>query len=187
VASLFLAVLAWLWLLTALPFLTGSDGEILIGGKAGFLLDVFFFVFFFLAWCVLAFAWLLLAWAGAWRSRWWWAAGVAGWLGALLGVLLPLTGAGLMARVALSRPWLDAYVKQVPINDGEYIHEPRWVGLVQVDGTVNDGGAVFLYTGHDWINRHGIVYIPPDQESRQFPRRRTWPLLGRWHCFYERF
>jgi hypothetical protein len=169
-----LAVWAWVWLVFALPFLTDAACNILVG------------LLLLGSWAVLALAWLVLGLVGLPRSlgsRWWWASAVAG----CLGVVLALTDVGLAARVALSRPWLEDYARQVPRDKRNSSHEPRWVGLFRVDGTENQGGAVFLYTGTGYLNRYGVAYIPPDERPRDFDKIRTRPLLGPWESFVWKF
>jgi hypothetical protein len=169
-----LAALAWLWLLAALPFLTDTACNVF----AGLLL--------LLTWVPLALAWAVeaLAWRWhAWSRRWLLAAGAA--LG--LGVALAFTDAGLAARAALSRPWLDAYARGVPLNGGESTHETRLVGLFLVDGTENVDGVVFLYTNQGWLDRYGLAYVPSQQEGVPISHRSTRPLLGRWHAFRWKF
>jgi hypothetical protein len=171
-----IAVLAWLWLLLALPFLTDAACNMIAA------------MGLFMAWALLACAWLLIGLAGpakAWTGKGWWiAAGVAG----CLGVGLALTDAGLRVRVAVSRSWLDAYAEQVPADTRDRLHEPRWVGLFRVDGTESIDGTVFLYTSSSYLNRHGIVFVPPEQGAPQISRRRiNGRLHGPWHSFTWKF
>jgi hypothetical protein len=169
-----LAVLAWLWLLLALPFLTDAACNVFAG------------LFLFGTWLLLAVAWLFVGLVGlphSLSSRLWWAAAVAG----CLGVGLAFTDAGLLVRVALSQPWLEAYARQVPLDSRDTLHEPQWVGLFRVDGEENRGGAVFLYTSYGYLNRYGLAYIPSEQAFHQFSRMRKRPLLGEWHVFEWKF
>src|SRR5437899_997592 len=82
-----LAVLAWLWLLVARPFLTDVACNLFVGGLlCG-------------TWVLLALAWLLVGLVGLRHSqtgRSWWLAAIAG----CLGVGLTFTDAGLVARMA---------------------------------------------------------------------------------------
>ena len=166
------AVLAWLWLLTALPFLTDVSSGLLAG----------FFLFF--AWWMLAIAWFILL-MGSFRSRrarcWSLSAALAG----SLGLGLAFTDIGLVARVALCRPWLDTYASQVAPGTEESIHKPRWVGLFLVDGTEEKEGTVLLYRG-GFINRNGLVCIPPDKRSPSHVRH-IQHLFGPWHRFEWKF
>src|SRR5271170_5237899 len=81
-----LAVLACLWLMAALPFLTDTGCNILISlGLAA-------------SWLVLGIGWLALL-PLSWRSgrRWWSFAGSVG----CLGLILAFTNVGLILRIAL--------------------------------------------------------------------------------------
>jgi hypothetical protein len=171
-----LAVLAWLWLLVAIPFLTDIGCDLLVG-----------FLLFF-TWLLMAVGWIVLAFP--WRSKtlssrlWWFGAGIAG----CMGVGLAVTDVGLTVRVALSQPWLDAYAAQVPANTHDSRHKPRWVGLFRVDGTENEQGVVFLYTSQAFINREGLVYLPPGSGAGPFGLRYVQGRLsGPWHRFWWKF
>jgi hypothetical protein len=169
-----LAVLAWVWLVLALPFLTDVGCNFLVA------------LFLAGTWLLLAVAWLVVGLARLPRhlpSRSWWLAAAAG----CLGPCLMLTDAGLRARLEVSRPRLEAYAREIPTDTGDCYHEPRWVGLFRLDGTENRGGAVFLYTSHSFLNRHGLAYVPTDDRSRDFSRIRVHPLHGEWCRFDWKF
>lgn len=74
-----------------------------------------------------------------------------------------------------------------PLNSYDSMHPPRRVGLFWVDGTENKGGAVFLYTSSSFLNRHGIVYVPPGQATPSIKGRVNEQLVGPWHSFTWRF
>jgi hypothetical protein len=169
-----LAALAWLWLLIAIPFLTDS---------------ACFFpaaIFLLATWVLLAVAWLvagLTSWSRSRRSQPWWFAAVA----RCLGVCLTFTDAGLIARVRLSRPWLDAYACEVTPGTAS-AHESRWVGLFLVEQTDEEDGVVFLYTRGGFIDRHGLAYVPDNQQKSLFGIQLIGrPLDGPWHTFEWKF
>jgi hypothetical protein len=169
-----LAALAGLWLVIALPFLTDAA---CIFPAALFLLAT---------WVVLAVAWVvvgLAGWPRSLRSRPWWFVAVAGCLGAHLS----FSDAGLIARVTLSRPWLDAYAREVAPGTAA-AHEPRWVGLFLVEQTEEEGGVVFLYTSRGFLDRHGLAYAPGVRRKSLFGGRIIdRPLDGPWHTFVWSF
>jgi hypothetical protein len=167
------AALAWLWLLAALPHLTDAACPLPVG------------LLLFATWVLLAVSWLAVGVFS--RSRtgrlWWLAAGVAG----CLGVVLAFTDIGLIARVAVSRPWLDVYARQVTPGTAA-AHEPRWVGLFLVEQTEEEGGVVFLYTSRGFINRNGLAYVPQEEGTVRFGGRRINDRLhGFWHSFEWKF
>jgi hypothetical protein len=159
------AAFAWTWLLVATPFLTDIDCDILAG------------LILFFSWCVLAAVWLGLGYAVRPISRWWLSAGLAGCLGAALA----FTDAGLAARVALCRPWLDAYADGVVAGTNDFLEEPHRVGLFLVDGTEERDGAVLLYSG-GFINRNGIAYVPEGQGPPAHVHH-VRHLTGPWYSF----
>jgi hypothetical protein len=163
------AALAWSWLLVATPFVTDIDCDLFIG------------LILFFSWCVLAVVWLGLGYEARPLSRWWLSAGLAG----CLGPALTFTDAGLAARVALCRPWLDAYAEGVAPGTHDFPEEPHRVGLFLVDGTEEYDGAVLLYSG-GFINRTGIAYVPEGQEppAHLLHVRR---LTGQWYGFVWKF
>jgi hypothetical protein len=160
------AALAWL-LLVATPFLIDCD--------------IFADLILFFSWCVLASTWLVLGYAVRPVSRWWRSAGLA----CCLGPALAFTDAGLIARVALCRPWLDAYADGVAAGTYDFIEEPHQVGLFRVDGTEERDGVVLLYSG-GFINRNGIAYVPEDKEPPAHLLR-VRHLTGRWYGFIWKF
>jgi hypothetical protein len=168
------AVFAWLWLLAALPFVTDAACDILAG------LIIFF------SWCFLAFWWAGMG-AVGWplpgpARRWWLSAGLAG----CLGPALALTDAGLIARVALSRPWLDAHAAGVVAGTNELPEGPHRVGLFVVDETREMDGVVVLYTGSGFLNRNGIARFPDGPVP--LPRiRYVRHLTGPWYRFEWKF
>jgi hypothetical protein len=171
-----LALMAWLWLLAALPFVTDAA--------------CFLFVVALLAitWIMLALAWLcglfearyLLRSSSA--RRWWLSAGLAG----LLGLLLAFTDVGFILRVALSERALNAYVASVPPGTRNATHTNRPVGLFLVGGTEERDGVVVLYTSSSFLDRHGIAHIPegaiPPSNLRSVKH-----LFGSWYSFRWKF
>jgi hypothetical protein len=118
---------------------------------------------------------------GAGRA-WYVAAAAAG----VLGLVLAFTDVGLIARVAASEPWLTAYVEEVTSGSGESPLPPRWVGLFDVQGTLEEDGAVVLFTSVDFIDRQGVAYLPPGK--RLPPRcRGVRHLYGPWYRFDWKF
>jgi hypothetical protein len=167
------AALAWLWLLAALPFLTDAACNVLAG------------LVLLASWSFLAVAWLAVGVVSRSRTSrlWWLAAGVAGGLGAALA----FTDIGLVARVAVSRPWLDAYARQVAPGTA-VAHEPRWVGLFLVEQTEEEAGVVFLYTSRSFLNRNGVAWVPPGQGTTRLGSRHIHDCLhGPWHGFEWNF
>lgn len=173
--AMLLALMAWLWFLAALPFLTDAACQIFVAAILAIL------------WMILAFTWLcglfmarsLLRSSSAWK--WWLSAGLAG----LLGLLMAFTDVGFIARVALSDRALSAYVAAVPAGTENTTHSPRLVGLFLVDGTQESDGVVLLYTSTDFLDRHGIAYvpkgvIPPSHLSMKH-------LFGQWYSFWWHF
>jgi hypothetical protein len=165
-----LDTLAWSWLLAASPFLTDAACNIFIG-----------FLLFF-SWCLLAVGWLGMGFAVRPISRWWLSAGLAGGLGAALA----FTDAGLAARVALCRPWLDAYADGVAAGTNDFPEEPHRVGLFLVDGTREVGGVVLLYTSGGFLNRNGVARFP-DGPAPLARIRGVRHLAGRWYSFEWKF
>jgi hypothetical protein len=171
--TLAFAALAWAWLFFALLFLTDVSP-----GLAGVVL--------FFTWYGLAITWLALPLVGSLDSRaarhWWLTAGVAG----CLGLVLAFTDIGLIARVAVCRPSLEAYAARVAPGTSDALHEPRWVGLFRVDGTKEEDGVVVLYTSHGFLDRYGLVFTPSGKEPPPGVRlgRR---LIGPWHTFRWKF
>jgi hypothetical protein len=179
VAAFILAILAWLWLVLALPFLTDASCPMFVG----FALTG--------TWLVLAVFWFAVGlqfWDGLTSSRatkrGWIAAGVAG----ALGVLLAFTHVGFMVRIAMCESALRNYIAQIQPGDGEFLHEPRPVGLFRVDGEENYRGVVFLYTSCAFLNREGIAYMAPEINPEwEIPRHRLRHIYGPWYWFYWKF
>lgn len=195
-----LAALAWLWLVVALPFITDAACNMFATFVLGF------------TWMVLALSWLCGLFAvpflsRAWLARlilktfdvtedeivpflfrssparlWWASAGLA----SLLGLLLAFSDAGLILRVALSERALNAYVAAVPPGTQNSSHPNRLVGLFLVDGTEESNGVVALYTSKEFIDRHGIIFVP---DGATAPGH-LWDLRhlhGKWYSFRWHF
>jgi hypothetical protein len=171
-----LAMLAWLWLLVALPFLTDASCVVFVG------------LALTCGWLGLGVAWLLLplvargALSTGARRAWYVAAAAAG----VLGLVLAFTDVGLTARVAISDPGLTAYVEEVTSGAGKSPLPPRWVGLFRVNRTLEYDGVVVLFTSQDFIDEQGVAYIPPGKQlpSRFHPVRH---LYGHWFWFNWHF
>jgi hypothetical protein len=162
------AVAAWLWLAVAIPSLTDAACNFFLwlllaasGGSLG------------VAWLALTCAKpsLLRPPAGAW----WLAVPAAG----ALGVGLLVTDLGLRLRVALCEDSLSRLVAAV--KPGEQDHEPRWVGLFQVQEVHEYQGGVYLFTSQSWLNRHGVAYLPDGAPVE--PRMSVCHLYGPWYSF----
>jgi hypothetical protein len=171
-----LAALAWLWLVVALPFITDAACNIFAAFVLGF------------AWMALALSWLCVLFAVPFLSRsssarlWWASAGLAG----LVGLLLAFSDAGLILRVALSERALNAYVATVPPGTKNYSHPNRLVGLFFVDGTEESNGVVALYTSSDFLDRHGIIFVPDGATVPEYLRGLRH-LYGKWYSFWWHF
>jgi hypothetical protein len=171
-----LGTLAWLWLVVALPFLTDAS--------------CFFLIALVLAgsWLVLGVAWLglplVLPAALSTRSGrgWYLSAAAAG----LLGLVLAFSDLGLVARVAVSDPWLTAYAAAVPPGTQERPPEPRWVGLFRVNETDEQDGVVMLYTSQDFLNRQGVARVRPGKTPPGRVRL-VRHLYGPWYAFEWHF
>jgi hypothetical protein len=167
------ALLTWVWLLLALPFLTNTSCDLFIGLPLGCI------------WLLLGAVWLVIPFAPPTafyiraKRNCWLASGFAG----LLGLVLAFTDLGLIVRVALSESSLSAYATQVAPRDGDWGHEPRLVGLFLVDGESNEEGIVYLYTGKAFIDRTGLALVPAGGK----PSYRVRHLYGPWYWFYWKF
>lgn len=171
-----LVALAWLWLVTVLPFVTDAACNMFIG----FALAV--------SWMLLALVWLcvpLFAYPSLRSPRrrsYWLSAGLAG----LLGLLLAFNNVGLQLRVALSERWLVEYVATVPPGTRESLHPFRRVGLFWVDGTEEKDGVVLLYTSTSFLNRYGVAHVP-DGATPPTHLRNVRHLFGPWYSFEWKF
>jgi hypothetical protein len=167
-----LAVLAWLWLATALPFLTNTGCDLLVG------------LWLVASWILLGTIWLAVS-PLCWRvGLWWWlSAGVAG----CLGLLFSFTNVGLVLRVILSESSLTAYASEVMPDNASFLHGPRRVGLFEVDGEASYDGIVFFYTSQSFLNREGLAYVPSGKVPAQIPRHSLQHLYGQWYWACWRF
>jgi hypothetical protein len=173
-----LALLAWLWLILALPFVTDASCNMFVG----FVLAA--------SWMLLAAIWLIqvfisAAVRGSWSGRsWWMASGFAIWLG----ILFAWTDVGLIIRIKFCESSLASYASQVPPEGGQSGHNPQLVGLFLVDGEENREGIVFLYTSRAFINREGVAYVPEGVTPKErVSRRRLHHLYGPWYWFSWKF
>lgn len=172
-----LAVLAWLWVLIAAPFLTDAS------------CNLYARIVLVFTWLALAIVWVCLPIfepTTVFRSprgrRYWLSVALAG----VLGLLLTSPHVGLTARVALSERWLTAYAQSVRSGRGQILHQPRMVGLFRVDETEVCDGAVLLFTSPSHQDGQGIAYVPPevDVPSRV---RLVRHLFGPWYRFEQKF
>lgn len=167
-----LALLAWLWLVVALPFLTDASCHFLIGfALAG-------------SWLLLGFIWICFLLSAPdvlrFRSarRWWVLAGSAG----CLGLFLAFTKVGLILRIALCETSLSHYASQVMVDGRDFVHAPQRVGLFWIDGEESYQDVVFLYTSQAFLNREGVAYVPPGTTPPEhIPRRYLKHLYGPWY------
>jgi hypothetical protein len=174
--ALGVAVFASVWLLVALPFVTDAA--------------CFFLVAFFLGitWLLLAVLWLLvsLAQPASLRS----ARGLVLWLYALCigltGLGLAFTDHGLRMRVFLCQRSLTAYASAIPPGTRQNHSPDRLVGLFLVQETEASNGAVVLYTSADFLDRYGLVYLPPGAAWPSGVRYRSH-LFGPWYSFWWHF
>jgi hypothetical protein len=170
-----LAACAAAWLVAALPSLTDVG--------VGYPLDLFLVG----TWCMLAQDWVRLAHASPAEPRlrpcrrMWLTAGTI----IVLGAVLALTDLGLRARLYLCERQVAAYAAGVVPRADEYRHEPRKVGLFQVEGTMESHGMVTLNTTSGFVDRrpHGLVYAPGHEGPLVYGKLRTSHLYGPWYAF----
>lgn len=173
--GLILAGLSWLWLLTALPFITDAACNFIAA------------IVLALTWFALALTWLcglfvpyLLRSSSA--RLWWSSAGLAG----LLGLVLAFSDVGLILRVALSERALNTYVASISPGTQNPIHPNHQVGLFFVDGTEESNGVVALYTSSDFLDRQGIIFVP-DAATPPGHFQSLRHLYGKWYSFWFHF
>lgn len=172
-----LAVLAWLWVLVATPFLTNPSCAVYVR-----ILLVF-------TWLVLAVCWIWLPIfepTTVFRSprgrRLWLSAALAG----LVGLLLAFTNLGLTARVALSERWLLDYARPLREGSSQLDHRSRVVGLFRVEETEVCDGAVLLFTSPSHEDGQGIAYVPP-KAGVPYHVRLVRHLYGPWYRFEQKY
>jgi len=84
----------------------------------------------------------------------------------------------------ISEESLQSYVASVPAG-ALPDRTRRWVGLFRVEETEEYGGAIYLYTSHGFLDRHGIAFLPPG--TTPAPRMSVRHLFGPWYNFTWRF
>jgi hypothetical protein len=176
--KLFLSVrmlvgLAWLWFLAAMVFLTdpGCDFRVfLLVGFSGFFIGIMWLVMTILNRSLIF---------GTVPKRW-----LSVPLAGILAQLFLVTDWGITLRVRSCEGQLNSYVASVPAGTDD--QTPRWIGLFRIEETVEHDGAVYLYTGHPFIDRAGVAYIPPGTKLAGGIRadRR---LHGDWYSFIWKF
>jgi hypothetical protein len=166
-------VLAWLWFLLAIPFVTDAACR--------------FDAFLLLAWSggLIGFVWLVVTLVypallkRPTRLRW-----LSVPLAGLLVVVLMVTGWGLLVRVFLCEGSLQDSVANVPANS-EADWSPRRVGLFWVEDVKEYDGGVYLFTTQSFVSRHGVAHIPDGIQVA--PRVSVRHLYGSWYSFEWRF
>jgi hypothetical protein len=166
-----LALLAGLWLLVAIPFLTDPACNMFIG------------VYLTVTLLGLGLGWLCIPilFPASLRSR----AGLFLYLSSacpvILGLVLAFTDIGLKVRVAACEPWLTADAANAPLTPSGVYYEYRLVGLFLVERTEEREGIVFLYTGASFLNPQGLAYNPT---GKPWPSSmETHHLYGPWYSF----
>jgi hypothetical protein len=163
---------AWLWFVVAVESFTG----------AGYYFPILVLLFYGgvtigVVWVIMSFKNWTILWKSA-RKRW-----LSVPLVGVLGFVLAVTQWGFMARTKVSEDRLRTYVEAV--RPGTSQRAPQWVGLFRVEETEEYEGAVYLYTGHAFINRVGLAYMPPGAQPPEGIGVKH--LFDDWYTFEWRF
>jgi hypothetical protein len=170
-----LVILAWIWLLAELPFVTNVSLDLCLTFPL-----LFFFGF------MLELFWLAMTAAKPARrvspkGKWWLSVPCVG----LLALTFAITNWGLAIRVMLCETELQAAVDEVKGNQPGFDATPRRVGLFPVRTTLWANGEVRFCTNNE-LNFAGIAYVRPGTEG--LPSRRTpTHLYGPWYRWWEKF
>lgn len=164
--------LAWLWFFGVIIYSSGNS-------------DFKLFTSLALGGVCLAIIWIVLSslkWAILWQNarKQWFSVPVAG----VLGLVLCMNSHWMVkARVMISENRMRDYVAGVA--PGTVDRRMQWIGLMLVEETEEYEGGVYLYTGHEFINRVGVAYLPPD--TKPAGRIRVEHLYGNWYSFVWHF
>jgi hypothetical protein len=167
------AVIAWLWLLIAVPFVSEPHHNLfamLFLGASGFCIGM--------TWVLYSVTWPQFL--SQPSRKWWLSIPLAG----SLGVALLFSNYGLALRIMLCENSLREYIATVPPGqpaDGKV----QWIGLFRVEEVTEYQGAVYFYTGAGFLDRSGLAYIPPGLLPT--PKIRVHHLYGPWYTFVWRF
>jgi hypothetical protein len=171
-----LGVIASLWVVLAIPFLTDTG-------------YYFLTAFFFLgSGFLLTLIWLIIVIISRSNIRNW--AEVA-WCCltpyALIVALLATTDLALAVRVAISENSLTQYISTVPAGTCAPVPK-QFVGLFWVSETQECQGSVVLFTSAcGFMNRSGLAYIPPGSRIPPGKWREVRRVYRNWYRFEWKF